>query len=104
MLDMREVGVPQHVADTLTIVEHVNQLNYKHLRELVRTPGKTIKYLDMRTIIKGEQNNSNKVGRSKELCAMETLYYSIDNPLYIACQSCVTGQELCPWAKHSGLI
>ena len=58
MLDMREVGVPQHVADTLTIVEHVNRLNYKHLRELVRTQDKTIKYvirpdgtrLDMRTI------------------------------------------------------
>jgi DNA-directed RNA polymerase II subunit RPB1 len=58
MLDMREVGVPQHVADTLTIVENVNRLNYKQLRELVRTQDKTIKYvirpdgtrLDMRTI------------------------------------------------------
>jgi DNA-directed RNA polymerase II subunit RPB1 len=58
MLDMREVGVPQHVADTLTIVENVNRLNYKQLRDLVRTQDKTIKYvirpdgtrLDMRTI------------------------------------------------------
>ena len=58
MLDMREVGVPAQVADTLTIVEHVNRLNYKVLRDLVVTQDKSIKYvinpdgtrLDMRTV------------------------------------------------------
>jgi DNA-directed RNA polymerase II subunit RPB1 len=58
MLDMREVGVPQQVAETLTIVEHVNRLNYHDLREQVANQDKRIKYiikkdgsrLDMRTV------------------------------------------------------
>ena len=57
-LDMREVGVPQHVANTLTIVENVNRLNYKEIRDMVAEQDKRIKYviqkdgtrLDMRTI------------------------------------------------------
>ena len=36
-LDMREVGVPKHVANTLTVVEHVNRLNYKKIRDMVFT-------------------------------------------------------------------
>ena len=58
MLDMREVGIPQQVAETLTIVEHVNRLNYHDLREQVANQDKRIKYiikkdgsrLDMRTV------------------------------------------------------
>lgn len=58
LMDMREVGVPQEVADTLTIVEHVNRFNYKELRKMVSQQDKRIKYvirkdgtrLDMRTL------------------------------------------------------
>jgi len=58
MMDMRDVGVPQEVADKLTIVESVNRLNYTQLREMVANQDKRIKYivqkdgtrLDMATI------------------------------------------------------
>lgn len=57
-LDMREVGVPKHVANTLTVVEHVNRLNYKKIRDMVFKQDPRIKYviqkdgtrLDMQTI------------------------------------------------------
>ena len=57
-LDMREVGVPQSVADTLTVVEHVNRLNYEEIRTMVADQDPRIKYviqkdgtrLDMQTI------------------------------------------------------
>lgn len=57
-LDMREVGVPKHVAETLTVVEHVNRLNYKQLKAMVLNQDPCIKYvvrkdgtrLDMRTV------------------------------------------------------
>lgn len=60
MLDMRDVGIPQEVADKLTIVEHVNRLNYKEIKRLVSEQDHRIKYivkkdgtrLDMK-IIKG---------------------------------------------------
>jgi DNA-directed RNA polymerase II subunit RPB1 len=63
MLDMREVGVPRQVAEVLTIVEHVNRLNFSKLKEKVLTQDKSIKYivqkdgkrLDMLTI-KGQTN------------------------------------------------
>jgi DNA-directed RNA polymerase II subunit RPB1 len=45
MLDMREVGVPRQVAEVLTIVEHVNRLNYSKLKEKVQTQDKSIKYI-----------------------------------------------------------
>ena len=45
MLDMRDVGVPQEVADKLTIVESVNRLNYTKLREMVANQDKRIKYI-----------------------------------------------------------
>ena len=58
MLDMREVGVPRHVAEILTIVEHVNRLTYVKLKAMVLAEDKRIKYivkkdgtrLDMQTI------------------------------------------------------
>ena len=58
MLDMREVGVPRQVAETLTIVEHVNRLTYDKLKKMVEQQDKRIKYivrkdgtrLDMQTI------------------------------------------------------
>jgi len=57
-LDMREVGVPKHVANTLTVVEHVNRLNYEKIRDMVSQQDPRIKYviqkdgtrLDMQTI------------------------------------------------------
>ena len=63
MLDMRDVGIPQEVADKLTIVENVNRLNYTLLREMVSSQDKRIKYviqkdgtrLDMATV-KGQVN------------------------------------------------
>ena len=63
MLDMREVGIPQQVAETLTIVEHVNRHNYHQLREMVANQDPRIKYiiqkdgirLDMRTV-RGQSN------------------------------------------------
>jgi DNA-directed RNA polymerase II subunit RPB1 len=45
MLDMREVGVPRAVAETLTIVEHVNRLTYTKLQEMVSQQDKRIKYI-----------------------------------------------------------
>ena len=45
MLDMRDVGVPQEVADKLTIVESVNRFNYTKLREMVANQDKRIKYI-----------------------------------------------------------
>tara|TARA_B110000091_G_C13811346_1_gene475210 strand:- start:1727 stop:2953 length:1227 start_codon:yes stop_codon:yes gene_type:complete len=58
MLDMRQVGVPKHVAEILTIVEHVNRLTYDKLKTMVENQDKRIKYiikkdgtrLDMQTI------------------------------------------------------
>lgn len=57
-LDMREVGVPEHVANTLTIVEHVNRLNFTQIRDMIREQDPRIKYviqkdgtrLDMQTV------------------------------------------------------
>jgi DNA-directed RNA polymerase II subunit RPB1 len=62
-LDMREVGVPKHVANTLTIVEHVNRLNYETIRDMIAKQDPSIKYiiqkdgtrLDMQTI-RGQVN------------------------------------------------
>jgi len=45
MLDMRDVGVPQEVADKLTIVEHVNRFNYESLRKLISEQAPNIKYI-----------------------------------------------------------
>jgi DNA-directed RNA polymerase II subunit RPB1 len=45
MLDMRQVGVPRAVAETLTIVEHVNRLNYDILRKQIYDQDKRIKYV-----------------------------------------------------------
>ena len=58
MLDMREVGVPKEVAEKLTVVEHVNRLNLKNLKEMCADQDPRIKYivkkdgtrLDMATI------------------------------------------------------
>ena len=63
MLDMRDVGIPQEVADKLTIVENVNRLNYTLLKEMVKSQDKRIKCviqkdgtrLDMATV-KGQVN------------------------------------------------
>ena len=63
MLDMREVGVPRQVAEVLTIVEHVNRLNYEQIKAKVLAQDKSIKYvvrkdgtrLDMNTI-RGQTN------------------------------------------------
>jgi DNA-directed RNA polymerase II subunit RPB1 len=63
MLDMREVGIPRQVAEVLTIVEHVNRLNYNHIKAKVLAQDKSIKYivqkdgtrLDMLTI-RGQTN------------------------------------------------
>jgi len=57
-LDMREVGVPKYVANTLTIVESVHRLNYEKIREMVANQDPCIKYiiqkdgtrLDVRTV------------------------------------------------------
>ena len=45
MLDMRQVGVPRHVAEILTIVEHVNRLTYAKLKMMVEKQDKRIKYI-----------------------------------------------------------
>lgn len=45
MLDMRDVGIPQQVADTLTLVERVNRLNYKEIKSMVAEQDKRIKYI-----------------------------------------------------------
>lgn len=45
MLDMREVGVPKQVAETLTIVEHVNRLNFKLIKKMIREQSPKIKYV-----------------------------------------------------------
>ena len=45
MLDMREVGVPREVAETLTLVEHVNRLTYTKLQEMVSSQDNRIKYI-----------------------------------------------------------
>jgi len=45
MMDMRDVGVPKQVAETLTIVEHVNRFNYEKLCAMVRTQDERIKYV-----------------------------------------------------------
>jgi len=63
MLDMREVGIPKQVAEVLTIVEHVNRLNYNQIKAKVLAQDKSIKYivqkdgtrLDMLTI-RGQTN------------------------------------------------
>jgi len=45
MLDMREVGVPKQVAETLTIVEHVNRLNFKQIKTMICEEDTRIKYV-----------------------------------------------------------
>lgn len=45
MMDMRDVGIPKHVADTLTVVEHVNRFNYENLCSMIRTRDEKIKYV-----------------------------------------------------------
>jgi len=45
MMDMREVGVPKQVAETLTIVEHVNRLNFKRIKNMIREQDSRIKYV-----------------------------------------------------------
>lgn len=45
MLDMRDVGVPKQVAETLTIVEHVNRLNFKQIKQMIRDQDTRIKYV-----------------------------------------------------------
>ena len=58
MLDMREVGVPKQVAETLTIVEHINRFNYKNIKKMIQNQDNKIKYviqkdgtrLDLKTI------------------------------------------------------
>ena len=45
MMDMRDVGIPKQVAETLTIVEHVNRHNYESLCTMVRTQDERIKYV-----------------------------------------------------------
>ena len=45
MMDMRDVGVPRQVAETLTIVETVNRLNYDKIREMVSSQDKRIRYI-----------------------------------------------------------
>jgi len=45
MLDMREVGVPKAVAETLTIVEHINRLNFKSIKQKIRDQDPRIKYV-----------------------------------------------------------
>lgn len=45
MMDMRSVGVPRQVAEVLTIVEHVNRLNYEKLQGKVLAQDKSIKYI-----------------------------------------------------------
>ena len=45
MLDMREVGIPKQVAETLTIVEHINRLNFKKMKQMIREQDTRIKYV-----------------------------------------------------------
>jgi DNA-directed RNA polymerase II subunit RPB1 len=45
MLDMREVGVPKQVAETLTIVEHINRLNFEQMKRMIREKDSRIKYV-----------------------------------------------------------
>lgn len=45
MLDMREVGVPKQVAETLTIVEHINRFNFKQIKEMIREKDSRLKYI-----------------------------------------------------------
>ena len=45
MLDMREVGVPKQVAETLTIVENINRLNFNVIKEMIREKDTRIKYV-----------------------------------------------------------
>ena len=57
-LDMREVGVPRLVAETLTVIEHVNRLTYDKIKQMVNAQDKRVKYilrkdgtrLDMKTV------------------------------------------------------
>ena len=94
MMDMRDVGVPQEVADKLTIVESVNRLNYTQLREMVANQDKRIKYivqkdgtrLDMATI-KAEQTYKSDAPL-KEHSETVTSFYSIDNRRFTGCLSC----------------
>ena len=63
MLDMREVGIPQEVADKLTIVENINRLNFTSIRDMIAKQDPRIKCvikkdgtrLDMATV-KGQVN------------------------------------------------
>lgn len=62
-LDMREVGVPRLVAETLTVIEHVNRFTYDKIKNMVNAQDKRVKYilrkdgtrLDMKTI-RGQVN------------------------------------------------
>jgi len=45
MLDMRDVGVPKQVAETLTIVEHINRLNFNRIKKMIREQDSKIKYV-----------------------------------------------------------
>ena len=45
MMDMRDVGIPKHVAQTLTVVENVNRFNYEKLCSMIRTQDEKIKYV-----------------------------------------------------------
>jgi len=45
MMDMRDVGVPKQVAETLTVVEHVNRFNYDTIREMVSKQDPRIRYV-----------------------------------------------------------
>ena len=45
MLDMREVGVPKQVAETLTIVENINRLNFKQMKQMISEKDTRIKYV-----------------------------------------------------------
>jgi DNA-directed RNA polymerase II subunit RPB1 len=57
-LDMREVGVPRLVSETLTVIEHVNRLTYDKIKQMVNAQDKRVKYilrkdgtrLDMKTV------------------------------------------------------
>ncbi len=43
MMDMRDVGIPKQVAETLTIVEHINRFNYDRVKKMIQNQDPRIK-------------------------------------------------------------
>ena len=99
MLDMREVGVPRAVAETLTVVEHVNRLNFDIIKKQIANQDARIKYViredGSRVDLKRTRGQVDlKVGMSVERILRDgDLFYLIVNLPYIECPSCATEQK-----------